>query len=103
MSGKERRRVGIMGSVKAGELSLAEASEVLGLCYQQTKRVWRRYQGEPPSAEGANIPPQPLGQFLSPQTPPLRHPLPVEKLHPALSQLLLNLRDMRAIPRLHRA
>ncbi len=35
-----------MGSVKAGELSLAEASEVLGLCYRQTKRVWRRYQDD---------------------------------------------------------
>ena len=33
-----------MVSVKAGELSLTEASAVLGLGYRQTKRIWRRYQ-----------------------------------------------------------
>ncbi len=43
MSEKERRRVGIMASVKAGELNLVEASEVLGLGYRQTRRVWQRY------------------------------------------------------------
>lgn len=46
MSQKERQRVGIMASVKAGELSLAEAAAVLGLCYRQTKRIWRRYQAQ---------------------------------------------------------
>jgi transposase len=46
MSRKERQRVGIMASVKAGELSLVEAAEVLGLGYRQTKRVWRRYKRE---------------------------------------------------------
>ena len=46
MSGKERRRVGIMASLKAKELSLVEASAVLGLSYRQTKRVWRRYRAE---------------------------------------------------------
>ena len=44
MSEKERRRVGIMASVKADELSLVEAAAVLGLCYRQAKRVWRRYR-----------------------------------------------------------
>ncbi len=44
MSEKERRRIGVMASVKAGELSLVEASAVLGLCYRQAKRVWRRYR-----------------------------------------------------------
>jgi hypothetical protein len=44
MSAKERRRVVIMAGVKAGELNLVEAGEVLGLGYRQTKRVWRRYQ-----------------------------------------------------------
>jgi hypothetical protein len=44
MSAKERRRVVIMAGVKAGELNLVEAAEVLGLGYRQTKRVWRRYQ-----------------------------------------------------------
>lgn len=46
MSAKERRRVGLMASVKAGELKLVEASEVLGLGYRQTKRVWRRYRDQ---------------------------------------------------------
>ena len=44
MSEKERRRVGIMASVRADELSLVEAAAVLGLCYRQAKRVWRRYR-----------------------------------------------------------
>lgn len=35
-----------MASVKAGELKLMEAAEVLGLGYRQTKRVWRRYQDQ---------------------------------------------------------
>lgn len=43
MSQKERRRVGIMTSVKAGELSLVEVSEVLGLSCRQAKRMWQRY------------------------------------------------------------
>ena len=46
MNLKERRRVGIMARVKAGELKLVEASAVLGLGYRQTKRVWRRYQAQ---------------------------------------------------------
>lgn len=46
MSQKERKRVGLLASVKAGELSLVEAAEVLGLGYRQTKRVWRRYERE---------------------------------------------------------
>jgi hypothetical protein len=46
MSQKERRRVGIMASVKAGELNLVEAAAVLGLCHRQTKRVWRRYRAD---------------------------------------------------------
>jgi Homeodomain-like domain len=46
MSDKERQRVGIMASVKAGDLSLVEASKALGLCYRQVKRVWGRYQDQ---------------------------------------------------------
>jgi transposase len=46
MSAKERRRAVIMANVKAEELSLVEAAEVLGLGYRQTKRVWRRYQDD---------------------------------------------------------
>jgi len=43
-SQKERRRVGIMAGVKAGDLSVVEASEVLGLSYRQTERVGQRYR-----------------------------------------------------------
>jgi hypothetical protein len=46
MSQKERRRIGIMASVKAKELNLVEAAEVLGLCYRQTRRVWKRHEAE---------------------------------------------------------
>ena len=46
MSQKERQRIGIMVGVKAGELSLVEAMDVLGLSYRQTKRVWRRYRAD---------------------------------------------------------
>jgi hypothetical protein len=35
-----------MRGVKAEELSLVEAAEVLGLSYRQTRRVWRRYQAD---------------------------------------------------------
>jgi hypothetical protein len=44
MSQKERVRLVVMQQVKADELTLAEACEVLGLSYRQTKRVWRRYR-----------------------------------------------------------
>ena len=44
MSQQERKRMTVMLEVKAAKLSLVEAAEVLGLCYRQTKRVWRRYR-----------------------------------------------------------
>ena len=46
MSQKERQRMGIMVGVKANELSLVEAADVLGLSYRQTARVWQRYRTE---------------------------------------------------------
>jgi hypothetical protein len=46
MSKRERDRLAIMAGVKRNELTLVQASEVLDLCYRQTKRVWRRYQAE---------------------------------------------------------
>jgi hypothetical protein len=46
MSQKERVRLVVMQQVKQNELTLAQACEVLGLCYRQTKRVWRRYRLE---------------------------------------------------------
>lgn len=44
MSQKERARLSVMKQVREDELKLLEASEVLGLSYRQTKRIWRRYQ-----------------------------------------------------------
>ena len=46
MSRKERDRITIMAGVKAKELSQVQAAELLGLCYRQAKRVWRRYQDQ---------------------------------------------------------
>jgi hypothetical protein len=44
MSQRERVRLVVMQQVKQEELTVAEASEVLGLSYRQAKRVWRRYR-----------------------------------------------------------
>lgn len=43
MSEKEVRTVGILARVKAGDLTQVEAAEMLGLCYRQTKRLYRRF------------------------------------------------------------
>ena len=44
LSRKELNRVEVMGRVKAGNLRLKEAAELLDLSYRQTKRVWGRYR-----------------------------------------------------------
>src|SRR6266545_1985760 len=46
MSRKERDRLTIMAGVTEQELTLAAAGELMGVCYRQSKRVWRRYQAE---------------------------------------------------------
>ncbi len=46
MSAKERRRAVIMANVKAEELKVVAAADVLGLSYMQAKRVWRRYAAQ---------------------------------------------------------
>ena len=46
MSRKERKRLEAFSRVKAGGMTLVEASELLGLSYRQTKRAWSRYQSE---------------------------------------------------------
>ena len=46
MSRKERDRMTIMVGIQHGELTLRAAAQVLGLSYRQTRRVWRRYQGQ---------------------------------------------------------
>ena len=55
MSQKERVRLIVMEQVKRDELTLAEAHEVLGLSYRQTKRVWRRHRL---ASANARLPPR---------------------------------------------
>ena len=43
MSRKERKRLEAFGRVKAGDLTLVAAGELLALSYRQTKRAWSRY------------------------------------------------------------
>ena len=43
MSEKEVRKAGVFSRVKAEDLTQVEASEILGLCYRQTKRLYRRF------------------------------------------------------------
>lgn len=46
MSGVERKRLEVFSRVKSGQVRLAKASEILGISYRQTKRIWRRYQDQ---------------------------------------------------------
>ena len=39
-----RERLKIMDEVKRKQPTWVQASELLGVCYRQTKRIWRRYQ-----------------------------------------------------------
>jgi hypothetical protein len=50
MSSKEVARLEILGRVKAGDLTLVKASELLGLSYRQTKRSWSCSQSSGASA-----------------------------------------------------
>jgi len=44
MSWKERGRLTVMAGVKGRELTLVQAAELMGVCYRQGKRIWKRYQ-----------------------------------------------------------
>ena len=44
LSSKELHRVEVLGRVKAGQMGLLEAAELVGLSYRQMKRVWSRYR-----------------------------------------------------------
>ena len=46
MSKRERDRLAIMAGVKRKELTLVQASDLLEVCYRQTKRIWQRYQDQ---------------------------------------------------------
>ena len=44
MSRKERERLTVMAGIQQEELTLVPASALMGVCYRQSKRIWRRYQ-----------------------------------------------------------
>src|SRR3982750_1973993 len=44
MSAKERRRLEVLSRVKAGEVTLAKAAEVLGVSRRQVYRVYARWR-----------------------------------------------------------
>ena len=46
MSRKERERLTVMVGVTDRKLTLVPASELMGVCYRQSKRIWRRYQDD---------------------------------------------------------
>jgi transposase len=46
MSVKERARLEVFSRVRAGEMTLVEAGEILSLSYRQTKRSWSRFREE---------------------------------------------------------
>jgi hypothetical protein len=46
MSRKERERMAVMAGVTEQELTLVAAGELMGVCYRQSKRIWRRYQDQ---------------------------------------------------------
>lgn len=44
MSSAELRRVEVLARVKSKQLKLKDAAELLGVCYRQAKRLWKRYR-----------------------------------------------------------
>src|SRR5664280_321116 len=46
MSRKERERLTVMVGVTERELTLVQASELMGVGYRQSKRIWKRYQAD---------------------------------------------------------
>ena len=46
MSKKERERLKILAGVKKEEVTLVAAAGLMGVCYRQSKRIWRRYQDD---------------------------------------------------------
>jgi len=44
MSSKERKRMVLLGEVKQGRISVAEAGRVMELSYRQAKRIWQRFK-----------------------------------------------------------
>jgi hypothetical protein len=48
MSVRELKRAAILARVKAGDLTLRHASELIGVSYRQTKRLWKRFRQKGP-------------------------------------------------------
>src|ERR1039458_7257489 len=46
MSRKERERLTVMMGVTNQKLTLVQASELMRVCYRQSKRIWKRYQAD---------------------------------------------------------
>jgi transposase len=44
LSKRELQRAGVLARVKAGELRVKDAAELMGVSYRQAKRLWKRYQ-----------------------------------------------------------
>jgi hypothetical protein len=44
LSQRELRRAGVLARVKAGELLVKDAAELMRVSYRQAKRLWKRYQ-----------------------------------------------------------
>ena len=44
LSKRELQKAGVLARVKAGELRLTKAAEVMRISYRQAKRLWKRYQ-----------------------------------------------------------
>lgn len=46
LSQKERQKLIVLSRVRDNQMTLAEAARVLGLCYRQAQRVYRRYRSD---------------------------------------------------------
>ena len=46
MSRQERERMTVMAGVTEQELTLVQAADLMGVCYRQSKRLWKRYQAD---------------------------------------------------------
>ncbi len=46
MSRDERKRLVVLTQVRSGKLTLVQASDLMGLGYRQTKRLWKRFLSE---------------------------------------------------------
>ena len=44
LSKRELQRAGVLARVKAGELRVKDAAEIIRVSYRQSKRLWKRYQ-----------------------------------------------------------